>query len=295
MSDPSAPPPDPPAPPPEPPEPVSVVLPVRNAADRLGPAVRDWHAALSGIGRGFELLIVDDGSTDGTAEIADALASELPDVRVLRHPAYRGFGACLRSALPETRHPLFFYAALDYPYTPADLGPMLERIGHRDEYMNRRIDLVSGCRTGRPTPWVWVASGKLVRGFARVALGLPLDPLPAWPGLREVLRSWLVWAVFGDPLCDPNSAFKLFRKALFDKFPVQSDGDFVHVELVAKATFVTALIDELPLTPKPDRGPPTWWGEFWKVIRDPQFTPQESKELATDEARMKHGSEELKV
>ncbi|MGL6095880.1 MAG: glycosyltransferase family 2 protein, partial [Fimbriiglobus sp.] len=267
-------PPDPPAPPPEPPEAVSVVLPVRNVADRLGPAVRDWHAALVGFARGFDIHIVDDGSTDGTAEIADALASELPDIRVLRHPAYRGFGACLRTALPDARHPLFFYAALDYPYTPADLSPMLERIGHRDESMNRRIDVVCGYRTGRPTPGVWVAAGKLVRGFARIALGLPLEPLSAWPGLREHVWSWVVWAIFADPQTDPNAKFKLLRKALFDKFPIQSDGDFVHVELVAKATFVTALIDELPLTPKPDPLPVARWSEFGKVFRDPQFTPQ---------------------
>jgi glycosyltransferase involved in cell wall biosynthesis len=264
--------------PPRPTEPVSVVIPVHDAANALGPAVRQWHDALAKLGVDTEILIVDDGSTDGTAAAADELAGKLSNVRVLKHESRKGFGACLRTALPETRHQLFFYTALDYPYTPADLEKLLVRIAQKDEFLNRPLDAVSGCRTGRPVPAGWRALGAIVRGFARIALGLPMDPLPGWLGFREHFRSWVAWVVYADPLTDPNSAFKLFRKSLFDKFPIQSDGEFVHVELIAKATFVTSLIDELPLTPKPDPNPPTWWGEFWKVFRDARFTPPKAED-----------------
>jgi hypothetical protein len=58
--------------------------------------------------------------------------------------------------------------------------------------------------------------------------------------------------VYGVPLADVNSCFKLFRTDFLKRFPIQSDGDFVHTELVAKATFLTSIMDEVPLTPRPD-------------------------------------------
>jgi hypothetical protein len=72
-----------------------------------------------------------------------------------------------------------------------------------------------------------------------------------------------------------SSTFKLFRTDFLRRFPIQSDGDFVHTELVAKATFLTSIMDEVPLTPQPDAVPPPAdisWGELLRVFRDPQFT-----------------------
>ena len=60
---------------------------------------------------------------------------------------------------------------------------------------------------------------------------------------------------------------------MFDRFPIQCDGDFVHVELIAKATFTICLMDELPLTPKADPIPKAHWTEFWKLFNNPKFTP----------------------
>jgi hypothetical protein len=100
-----------------------------------------------------------------------------------------------------------------------------------------------------------------------------MQPLPAWPGLREYLYGSLVGWVFGVPLCDVNSAFKLYRTAFLKRFPIQSDGDFVHAELVAKATFLTSIMDEIPLTPAPpaERGVPSVWREMWRVFTNPDF------------------------
>lgn len=251
-------------------EPVSVVIPVHAQAAAVGPALKAWRAALNHLNVEAELLVVDDGSPDATADEA----AQVPGVRVVRHETRHGFGTCLKTGLAETRHPLFFYTALDYPYTPTDLGKLLTRIGQTDEVIGRKLDVVSGCRTGRPVPPEWRFLGRVVRGFARYGLGLPLEPLPGWLGLREHRRSWLAWGVFADPLTDPNCAFKLFRRSVFDKFPIQCDGEFVHVELIAKATFTTCLMDEVLLTPKPDPIPKARWGEFWRLFRRPEFYPQ---------------------
>jgi glycosyltransferase involved in cell wall biosynthesis len=256
-------------------EPVSVVVPVHNAAAVLDKAVGVWLDALGKLGRDYELIVVDDGSTDGTAERAEQLAARRPQVRLQRHESRRGFGACLRTALGESRHPLFFYTALDYPYTPADLGKLLAQIGRPEEFSGRvfEVRVVSGCRTGRRAPAFWRAFGWAYRAFMRVALGSPVGPASSWLGFREHWRSWVAWLVFGNPLEDVNSAFKLFHRSILDRFPIQSDGDFVHVELVAKATFTTCMMEEVPLTPNPAPVPQAEWGEFWKLLRNAKFTP----------------------
>src|SRR5262245_16957384 len=140
-------------------DPVTVVIPVHNAAGVLAHAVAAWQDALNKLDREHEIVLVDDGSTDGTGAKADEVAGKRKHVRALRHDARRGFGACLRTALAESKTPLFFYTALDYPYTPADLAKLLTRIDHTDEVLLRKLDLVSGSRAGRPTPAVWAAVG----------------------------------------------------------------------------------------------------------------------------------------
>jgi glycosyltransferase involved in cell wall biosynthesis len=258
-----------------PPDAVAVVLPVHNAADRVGPVVAGWAAYLRTTGRDYAIVVVDDGSTDGTPEAVDKLRGSTPHLTLLRHDARRGYGACLRTALPACPHPLLFATAADYPYTPADLGKLLKRIGETADVYGEQVPIraVSGTRTGRPVPLPWRAVGGVYRVFCRVALGVTPDRLPGWLGFREHLRSWWVWLLMGVPLTDVNSAFKLYRRADLDRFPIQSDGDFVHAEIFAKLTFLTSVVAEEQLTPSPAAGPPTWWADFWRVFRDARFHP----------------------
>ena len=252
---------------------IIAVVPAFNAADRLDKAIPAWAAALDKLDRPHEILVVDDGSTDGTAVVLEKLAGRVPHMRVLKHDTRRGFGACLKTALAEAAHPLFFYTALDYPYTPGDLKRLVERIEVRDEFLNRTPDLISGCRTGHtaPAPGRWL--GRAWRVVARVAAGMHLQPRATWLGFRDYAYHKFVGTTFGVPLGDVNSAFKLYRTALLKRFPIQSDGDFVHTELVAKATFLTCIMDEVPLTPRPDPAPPLspLRAEMIRVFRNPMF------------------------
>jgi len=229
-------------------DPITVVIPVHNASHLLDRVVA-WRAYLDKCGRSYDLLVVDDGSTDGTAE---KLPGREPRACLLRHDTRRGFGACLRTALAEARYPLFFYTALDYPYTPSDLRKLLDRIDLRDEILGRKPDLISGCRTGIPTPGLVRWGGFAWRLLWRLFAGMPMTEPTPWHGWGELwYRTRASW-VYGVPLADINSCFKLFRTAFLKRFPIQSDGDFVHTELVAKATFLKSIMDEVPLTPKPD-------------------------------------------
>ncbi len=252
-------------------DPVTVVIPVHNAADRVEKVVLQWADLLARHGREYEILLINDGCHDATPAVLEKLGARVKHLRVLNHAQQLGFGACLRTALAETSHPLFFYTSIDYPYTPADIRRMLERIEVRDEVFGRQPDLISGCRMGRTTPLLVRWTGKTWRLFWRVALGLPLQPPQTWLGWRESLYGSFVGWIFGVPLADVNSSFKLYRTAFLRRFPIQSDGDFVHTELVSKATFLTSIMDELPLTAKPDPVPRTSCAGMWSVFANPDF------------------------
>ncbi len=242
---------------------VSVVLPLRTPTDPT-PLLSAWTSYLPTCGRAWELIAVADGVS----------GHDRDGVKVLRHEQPRGYGACVRTALPSVHYPLVLLTADDYPYTPADLGQLLDRIDTpgempdpaTGEWKPRTPDLVAGARTGVPEPALLKASGAVFRGFCKLVFDLPLEPGPGWYGAGETARAWRAWLTYGVPLHDPHCGFKLVRKALLERFPIQCDGDMVHVELMAKATFLTCMMDELPLSPKPDRVPKSVWTKADKKV-----------------------------
>ena len=260
---------------------LSLVLPVHNLVDRIDKVMGEWSNALRQTGRETELLIVDDGSTDGTAEKAERAGGG----RVIRHDYQKGFGSCIRTALPEAKYPIFGYVGSDYPYTPADLKKLLAAFGQPNEELKMTVDVVGGCRTGIAVPGFWKVAGAVRRFFYRYALGNPQEPLAGWLGLGEhvynVRTSWY----YGNPFHDVNCAFKLFNKSRIDSIPIQCDDDGVHSELIAKLTFLTTLMAEVPLTPKPDSIPATVRSGMSTVRNKPMFRrPMTTNQIpATDQ------------
>src|SRR5260370_25397987 len=82
--------------------PISLLLPLHNEEAMLKGVVNAWVANLDRLERDYEIILVDDGSTDGTA----SLAAWHGHIRLLRHTARRGLGAALRTGLQTARHPL---------------------------------------------------------------------------------------------------------------------------------------------------------------------------------------------
>ena len=252
---------------------ITAVIPLRDAAGVLEKYLPQWADALAKLGRDYEIIAVNDGSTDATRDVLEKLAAgRVKNLTVLHHDSPKGFGACLRTALPQVKQPLLFYTSPDYPYSPQDLPKLLERISIRDAILNKQADLISGCRTGTAAPSHFAAIGKAWRLLCRGLLGLQLEAPPAWLGVRGTLYRWFAKFTFGVPLADVNSKFKLFRTAFLCRFPLQSDSDFIHTELVAKATFLTSIMDEVPLTPVAAAPPPSSFrGDFWRVFQNPDF------------------------
>jgi glycosyltransferase involved in cell wall biosynthesis len=246
--------------------PISVVLPAHNAEADVEDAVRGWVTYLDGLARPYHIYLVDDGSADRTAERAEVLADRHSRLQVLRHPSHRGFGAALRTALEAARDPLLVYCPCDRQYQPSDLKLLLKEID--------RVDLVNGGRSGTPMPsWLRVV-GHIYRGVVRLLLGIPLEPLPIWRGWKADVGARLIQLLFGVRLGDPGSAFKLFRRSIFPRIPIQSDGAFVHVEVLAKANFLGCLMTEVPVAHRPAGSEPQpIWADARSVFSHPDFGP----------------------
>jgi glycosyltransferase involved in cell wall biosynthesis len=245
---------------------LSVVLPVHNVAASLPQLVGEWSGYLDRLKRDHEIILVDNGSTDGTATAAEAIAATNSHVRVLRHEQPRGFGACLRTGIAAARHPLIFYTSADPVYRPADLGRLLGRMN--------KLHLVSAYRAGRPVPLLFRITGFLWRWMLRLLFGIVLLPLPGWLGGKSAAYGKLIRMLFGVRIGDIDSAFKLFRREVFDRLPIQSDGVFVHAEILAKANFAGCLMDEVTLeVPATWEADPQRWAEMRQVFRSPDFGP----------------------
>lgn len=250
---------------------ISLVLTVAGDAPH-GALLSSWRTALQQLEVPYEIIVV---STCEQQTVRRMLPN-LPEIRWEYLELPTGVGGCLRAALPLVRHPFLLHLTLDYPYSPAELKPMWERIHLRDEYLNKPPDLVNGCRNGRPAPLPWRLLIRSWQLFWRIFSGFPRRDLAPWYGPRAEWLRWLARWVYGIPLHDPFSGCKLYRTEFLRRFPIQSGGPFVHVEIAAKATFLTSIVDEVVLRPQPAAvtvpSLAALRSDCWRCLTDPQFT-----------------------
>jgi glycosyltransferase involved in cell wall biosynthesis len=271
----------------QPHEGLTFLLPVHNQAGNLQHALSVWSSTLQTIGRPYEIILIDDGSNDATGKLIDGVDGQLglthsvPHLRVVRFPERKGCGAAIRAGLEASQHPLIFYSGCEYAYNPADLKKLLARIEEADPETGKKIDLVNGFRADTPVTGWEKLLGNIWRGIVRVVLGLTLPPKMGWLGDKENRYSLWLRVLFALRMGDVDSRFKLFRKKIFERIPIQSDGDFVHAEILCKANFLGCLMDELPVSEKlgpfpahPEPSSPTSSGkELRRVFFHPDFGP----------------------
>src|SRR5262249_26987009 len=233
--------------------------------------------------RDYEIVLVDDGSTDQTGALAERLVEKHPRLRVVRHPDPQGFGATLRTGLAQARYPLLVTAPCDEQYQPADLKLFLCPKEKDPMPEIDRNDLVAGYRVWQPVPWPLRGLGWCYRVLVRVLLNHTPERLPGWLGWRG--HAWRLFArlVFGLRLPDVDCPFILFRRSVFERIPIQSDGDFALLEVLAKANFLGKMMSEKPVARRRRPGQESrderragrkqLWKAFRRVLNHPDSGP----------------------
>lgn len=152
----------------------------------------------------YEMIIVDDASTDATPEIAARLAQQDNRVRVVRHPENRKLGGSMKSGFAAATGDLVLYTDADLPFDMHDVHKAIRLLRYYD------ADVVSAYRFDR--------TGE---GYVRT--------------VYSFFYNMMVRVLFGVRMRDINFAFKLCRTRIFDNVALKSEGSFIDAELVVKA------------------------------------------------------------
>jgi glycosyltransferase involved in cell wall biosynthesis len=140
------------APPPE----ISIVIPVYNEEENLPVLAAEIHGAMRSLGQPYEVLFVDDGSTDASPEVLQRLAREDPAVRVIRQRRNSGQSAALEAGFRFARGGIVVTLDADLQNDPADIPRLLASMNG--------YDVVSGVRTHRQDTWVRKVSSRIANG-----------------------------------------------------------------------------------------------------------------------------------
>lgn len=152
----------------------------------------------------YEVLLINDGSTDDTGAIADRLAADDPHVQVVHHDRNRGLGAGIKTGFAKASGTLVLYTDADLP---ADLDEVRKAIRFMRIY---GADIVSAYRHDRTGEGI----KRLLYSFA---------------------YNWLIRLAFGLRVRDVNFAFKLCTRRALDRIQLVSEGSFIDAELLIRA------------------------------------------------------------
>src|SRR6188474_1628401 len=116
---------------------LSVFFPAYNDSGTIASMVIRAVQAASALTPDYEVIIVNDGSADATAQIADELARTYPEVKVVHHSGNRGYGGALRTGFATATEDFVFYTDGDAQYDPSEMAVLWERL-------DDQVDMVNG-------------------------------------------------------------------------------------------------------------------------------------------------------
>lgn len=192
----------------------SVIFPAYNEEGNIRACVSNAHNTLNRILRSFEIIIVNDGSTDSTAKICHELQNEFDKVKVISKKKNEGYGYALRDGIKSASFDLVFFSDADMQFDMRELSGLLEYI---DDY-----EAVVGYREKRSDP--------VLRKITAAIYGM------------------IARRIFKVSVKDINCAFKLFHKRIFDKVQITSKDYVVNLEIFVKMHKLGLRVKEVPVS-----------------------------------------------
>src|SRR5262245_23174055 len=199
---------------------LSLVIPAFNEAAVIARAVAEAETALEAHFERFEVLVVDDGSSDDTAAEVRRSLPDAPHTRLLRHPANRGYGAALRTGFEGAKFDLVAFTDADCQFDLTDLAKLTA--------LAAEYPIVVGYRADRKDPWK--------RRFL------------SW-GYNVLAR-----VLLGTRVRDVDCALKVFRREVLAGLLPESRGFFVNTEMMTRARQLNLDVAEVPVTHRPRAG-----------------------------------------
>jgi len=180
---------------------LSALMPAYNEQEVLGSSISEAVAALDGLCDEWELVVVDDGSTDATPEILKDWCERDPRVRAVTQPENSGYSRALIDGFSACRFEAVFYTDADAQFDLEHIADLYPELAD--------ADMVAGFRIGR--------QDRPIRH------------------LTSAVYNWLQARMLGLRVKDVNCAFKLFRRSFFDRVQLCSEGFLIDAELYARA------------------------------------------------------------
>ena len=162
----------------------------------------------------YEVIVVNDGSGDNTAEILDELARTYPAVRIVHHEKNRGYGGALRTGFATATRELVFYTDGDGQYDPAEMEVLWRRF-------DDSVDLVNGYKISRSDPLHRIIIGRIYHHTVKILFGLKVR----------------------DVDCD----FRLMRRSIFETVHLEKNSGVICLEIMKKITDGGFRIVEVPV------------------------------------------------
>ena len=180
---------------------VSAFFPCYNDELAIPTMVRDVRRALVDAVEDFEIIVVDDGSADGSVAVLRGLEAEVPELRVVVHPSNRGYGGALRSGFEAATREWVFYTDGDAQYDASEVVRCIDAA-------RPDVDVVQGFKIGRGDPWYRIVIGRAYHHTVRLLFRLRVR----------------------DTDCD----FRLIRRDLLDRVALTSTSGVICVEMMRR-------------------------------------------------------------
>jgi len=204
---------------------ISGVIPAHNEAPNVAEAIESAVTAIEKITPDYEIIVVDDGSSDGTGDVVKGLMPRFAKLRLVRNDPNRGYGGALRRGFDEATKELILFAPADNQFDLSESPKLVALI-------DQGADIATGYRAERNDPL-----------FRR---------------LNGMGWNFMIRLLFGYLCRDIDCGFKVFRRSILARVPLYSVGAMIDTELLAGAKARGIVIKETPVKHLPrTAGKPT--------------------------------------